>query len=87
MERRFEIIDGPDKPEMLWSLEYPDREQSVQFKTQNSSIEVIITRMDELADGLSFTLQGTVSSGDHKGKSVTGAYSVGHRRGALEVMG
>jgi len=81
----FEIIDGPDTPEMLWSLQYPDRGQSVQFKSTDAAIEAVITRMDELPDGLTFAVVGKVSSGHHEGLVLRGTYSVGDRRGQLAV--
>lgn len=84
-EATFEIISGPDKPEMLWSLQYPNRGQSVQFKAPDASIEAVITRMDELPDGLSFFIVGTVSSGDYQGKLLSGTYNFGDRRGQFSV--
>lgn len=84
-EVALEVVDGPDKPEMIWSLAYPDREQSVMFKTRAGSVEAIVTRMDEMPDGFSFTLQGRIASGAHQGEPFTGTYSVERRAGRLLI--
>ncbi len=83
-ERTLKIINGPDKPALQWALAYPDREQ-VHFRLENDGVDAQILRMDELPDGLSFTIEGVVKSGTLQGSSFRGAYSVETRSGSLSL--
>ena len=64
-EHNLRVIDGPDKPALQWALAYPDREE-VHFKLEDDSADASILRMDETADGLSFELEGILTSGLYK---------------------
>lgn len=77
------IFDGPDKPGMLWSVAYPDRPETVVFKTDEGAVEAVITEMNELSDGLSFALRGKMASGRHSGKAFVASYSVETRSGHI----
>ncbi len=77
------IFDGPDKPGMLWSVAYPDRPQTVVFKTDEGAVEAVITEMTELSDGFSFSLRGKMTSGRHTGKSFVAGYCVETRSGHI----
>jgi hypothetical protein len=83
-EHNLRVIDGPDKPALQWALAYPDREE-VHFKLEDDSVDASILRMNETADGLSFELEGVLTSGVYKSMPFTGSYSVGSRSGQITV--
>ncbi len=85
-DKVMQVVDGPDKPALLWAVSYPDREE-VQFKLADGSITARIRRMSEQADGMSFELEGEVSAGPDEGRPLRGNYSVGDRTGALRIVG
>lgn len=85
-DKVIQVVDGPDKPALLWAVSYPDR-QEVQFKLAEGSITARISRMSEHADGMNFELEGEVSAGPDEGRPLRGNYSVGDRRGALRIVG
>lgn len=80
----LEVLDGPDKPALLWALTYPDREQ-VHFKLADGGLDARIVRIDEMADGLSFRIMGIVESGPFMTKTFEGVYSVANRTGSLSL--
>jgi hypothetical protein len=80
---RYVIIDGPDKPALQRSLaELGD----VQFHVEGDAINAEIRRMDEEADGLSFKIRGTLTSGPDRRSPFHGYYSIGTRSGWLELI-
>jgi hypothetical protein len=82
------VRDGPDKPALQWALLYPERGQSVIFKTEDETMEAQISEMEELAgDGFLFNLRGTFASGPLRGQPFHGTYSVSSRRGSLMLDG
>lgn len=84
MERRpLRIINGPNKPELLYSLAYPQRRHHVHFETADDAFDAHIDEMEELEDGFSFMLKGSLTSGLHKGTPFEAVYSVGTRSGEL----
>ncbi|MDX2156438.1 MAG: hypothetical protein SFW09_08000 [Hyphomicrobiaceae bacterium] len=83
-EAMLKLIDGPDKPALQWALSYPERE-TVHFKLDSDAIDVRVHRMDEPADGFTFTLHGVVVSGSHKGKPFSAVYSVENRAGSITL--
>lgn len=85
-DKIMEVVDGPDKPALLWAVSYPDR-QEVQFKLAEGAITARIRRMSEQADGMSFELEGEVSAGPDEGRPLRGNYSVADRKGALRIVG
>lgn len=80
------VVDGPDKPALLWAVSYPDR-QEVLFKLEEGSLSARIRRMSEQADGMSFEIEGEVAAGPDEGRPVRGSYSVAERKGALRIVG
>jgi hypothetical protein len=70
---------GPDKPGLQWALAYPDT-HTVHFDVEDDALDAMISRIDEQAGGLSFTLEGRLSSGLHKGSAFQADYSVGPDR-------
>lgn len=84
-QRAMAIVDGPDKPALQWAIAYPDRNQ-VHFRTRSDdSFDAKILRIDELSDGMSFTLQGILTTGRNKGRRISGVYSVATRTGSLTL--
>jgi hypothetical protein len=77
------ILDGPDKPALQWALLYPERGQSVTFKTETDTIEARIEEMVELGNGFQFELKGAFASGQLKDQPFRGTYSVETRTGSL----
>lgn len=82
-EREIAVRDGPDKPALQWALLYPERGQSVIFRTESDMLEAQISEMEEVGNGFSFNLWGTVASGPLQGAPFHGFYSVESRSGAL----
>lgn len=78
------IVDGPDKPALEWALAYPEREQ-VHFRLNYDGVDASILRMNEVADGLSFELEGILTSGVYKSMPFTATYSVGSRHGQIII--
>lgn len=79
------ITDGPDKPALQFALAYPDRRE-VHFSTASDAFDARILRMEEQGGGgFTFGLEGTVTSGVHKGRRFTGTYSVEQRSGTLKL--
>jgi hypothetical protein len=83
-ERTLHVIDGPNKPALQWALAYPDREE-VHFKLEDDSVDATILRIDEMADGFSFELQGVLMSGVYKSLPFRATYSVESRSGLITV--
>jgi hypothetical protein len=83
-DNTLRVIDGPDKPALQWALAYPEREE-VHFKLEDDSVDASILRMDEMADGLSFALEGVLTSGIYKSLPFRAFYSVDSRSGQIEV--
>ncbi len=83
-EINLEIMDGPDKPGLIWALTYPEKEQ-VHFKLADGGIDGRVTRIDEMADGFTFQIEGVVISGAFKDKAFSATYSVGERTGSLDI--
>lgn len=77
------ILDGPDKPALLWSVAYPDRPETVIFNTDDGAIEAVISEMNELSDGISFSLRGRIISGPSIGQPFVASYSVETRSGEI----
>ena len=86
-DRYVTVLDGPDKPALQWALLYPERGQSVTFRTEDDLIEAQIAEMVEMGNGLSFDLKGTFASGRLRGQPFHGTYSVEFRRGSLSLDG
>lgn len=78
----MKVVDGPDKPTLLWAVSYPEREL-VHFRLEGDGFDAQVSSMEELSDGFSFRVHGIVRSGDHIGRPFTGIYSVENRSGAL----
>lgn len=78
------ISDGPDKPALQWALVYPGREP-VHFRIGEEPVDADIDEMTEHADGWSFDLKGSFSSGPNKGVPFYGTYSVASRSGSLTL--
>jgi hypothetical protein len=83
---RHSIIDGPDKPGLQWSLTKPG-EHDVQFRIEGDALNAQILRIEEGADGFSFDLRGTLTSGPNQGTTFYGYYNVETRSGWLEFEG
>lgn len=81
---KLNIVDGPDKPALQWSLTKPG-EHYVHFRLENDACDAQILRMDEGADGFTFELQGELTSGQRKGELFDALYSIETRSGWLRV--
>ena len=77
------VVNGPNKPELQWALLYPERGQSVTFKTEDEIVEARIDRMEEIGNGFRFGLEGQFRSGSLQGQPFHGTYSVESRTGSL----
>jgi hypothetical protein len=78
----MKVVDGPDKPTLLWAVSYSDREL-VHFRLDGDGFDAQVTSMEELSGGFSFRVHGIVRSGNHSGRPFTGIYSIENRSGAL----
>jgi hypothetical protein len=85
MSQEFRITNGPDKPALQWALAYPDT-HTVHFDVENDAFDAVISRIDEQAGGLSFTLEGRLTSGSCKGSTFEAEYSVESRSGLLRTI-
>lgn len=83
-EHVVRVVDGPDKPALQWALAYPDREE-VHFKLEDDSVDASILRMNEVADGFSFQLEGILTSGIHKSLPFRASYNVDSRSGEITI--
>lgn len=81
------VIDGPDKPALQWALLYPERGQSVTFRTEDDVVEARIAEMVEIGNGFDFGLRGTFCSGRLRDRPFHGTYSVGSRSGSFRIDG
>jgi hypothetical protein len=84
-EQSVTVVYGPDKPALQWALLYPERGQSVAFKTHDEIVEAQIDEMDEIGNGFSFGLKGKFCSGSLQGQPFHGTYSVESRTGSLTL--
>jgi hypothetical protein len=79
------VLDGPDKPALQWALLYPERGQSVTFKTDDEVVEARIAEMVEIGNGFDFDLKGTFCSGSLRDRPFHGTYSIESRTGSLTL--
>jgi hypothetical protein len=84
--KQLTIINGPNKPALLYSLVYPGRRHHVHFETSDDAFDASIDEMNELDDGFSFVLKGELTSGLHKHEPFEAIYNVGSRRGELGLV-
>lgn len=85
-DKRLHVIDGPDKPALLWAVSYPEREEVV-FKLEEGAIQAKVSRMSERDDGFTFELEGEVAAGPDEGRPFRASYSVTERSGSLIIVG
>ena len=85
MTKNLCVIDGPDKPGLQLAVTYPERNLRVHFNTDDDIFDASVLEMEELEDGFSFRLTGAIETGAMRGKPFRGIYSVGSRRGVLNV--
>lgn len=79
------IVDGPNKPGLLYALVYPGRRHHVRFETADDAFKAHIDEMEEMEDGFSFLLKGRLMSGLHKNQWFEAVYSVGSHSGELAI--
>jgi hypothetical protein len=79
------VVYGPDKPALQWALLYPERGQSVTFKTDDDVVEARIAEMHETGNGFDFDLKGTFCTGQLRDRPFHGIYSVESRTGSLTL--
>lgn len=84
-DRLVTVRDGPDKPALQWALLYPERGQSVTFRTESDTVEAEIAEMEEIGNGFDFGLKGRFASGPLRGMPFHGIYSVASRQGSLTL--
>jgi hypothetical protein len=85
MSRKLlKIVDGPDKPALQWALAYPDREQ-VHFVLAGDATDAAIVRIEEIAEGFTFEINGRLTTGTYKGQPFQGIYSVETRSGSIAL--
>jgi hypothetical protein len=82
--KMLKIVDGPDKPALEWALAYPDREQ-VHFVLDGDAADAAIVRIEEVAEGFTFEINGRLTTGVHKGEAFQGIYSVETRSGSIAL--
>lgn len=84
-DKAVTVIYGPDKPALQWALLYPERGQSVTFRTEDDVVEARIAEMVESGNGFDFDLRGTFCSGRLRDQPFHGTYSVESRSGLLTL--
>jgi len=80
----LKIVDGPDKPALRSALAYPEREQ-VHFVLEGDATNASIARIEEMAEGFTFEINGLLTTGIHKGETFLGIYSVETRSGSIAL--
>jgi hypothetical protein len=80
----FKITDGPNKPTLQRALMMPE-ELTARFDIEGEGLDVAISKMEELPDGFSFELEGTVASGSMKSAPFRAIYSIEGRTGSIAV--
>lgn len=85
-DRHLHVVNGPDKPALLWAVSYPEREQVI-FALEEGSISTRISRISERDDGFSFDVEGEIAAGPDEGRPFHASYSVTDRKGALTIVG
>ncbi|MBN9248315.1 MAG: hypothetical protein J0I81_12885, partial [Hyphomicrobium sp.] len=66
------------------ALAYPDREQ-VHFVLEGNATDASIARIEEMAEGFTFEINGLLTTGVHKGETFLGIYSVETRSGSIAL--
>lgn len=79
------VTDGPDKPALQWAVLYPERGQSVMFRTESEVVEAQIAEMVEVGNGFDFDLKGRFCTGQLRDQPFHGVYSVESRSGSLMI--
>ncbi len=82
--KMLKIVDGPDKPALQWALAYPDKEQ-VHFVLEGDATDAKIVRIEEVAEGFTFEINGQLTTGAYKGQPFQGIYSVETRSGSIAL--
>ena len=78
------VHNGPDKADLLRAVVNPDSHLHVSFAIEGDAVEAHIDKIDEIGqDGLTFGLEGHLTSGIHKGTPFAGTYNVESRTGRL----
>lgn len=80
----LKIVDGPDKPALQTALAYPDSEH-VHFILEGDATDASIARIEEMAEGFTFEINGWLTTGVHKGETFLGIYSVETRSGSIAL--
>lgn len=81
--KTMKIEDGPDKPALQKSLAYDG--EPVAFVLNGNPFNAQIEHLEEQAEGLSFEIKGHITTGELRGTSFQGLYSVGSRSGSLAL--
>lgn len=82
--QHLEIIGGPDKPALQWAVAYPEREH-VTFELAEGPVNARILEMNERAGGLTFDLDGILTSGRMSGCPFKGSFDFGSRKGLIVI--
>jgi len=82
--KMLKIVDGPDKPALRCALAYPGREQ-VHFILEGNATDAAIARIEDMAEGFTFEINGWLTTGVHKGETFLGIYSVETRSGQIAL--
>lgn len=82
--KMLKIVDGPDKPALQCALAYPESEQ-VHFVLEGDATDAAIARIEEMAEGFTFEINGRLTTGIHKGETFLGIYSVETRSGSIAL--
>ena len=80
----LKIVNGPDKPALQWALARPGKEQ-VHFVLEGDAADAEIVRIEEVAEGLTFEINGRLTTGLYKGQPFQGIYSVQTRSGSIAL--
>jgi hypothetical protein len=82
--KMLKIVDGPDKPALRCALAYPGSEQ-VRFILEGDATDAAIARIEDMAEGFTFEINGWLTTGVHKGERFLGTYSVETRSGQIAL--
>lgn len=80
----LKIVNGPDKPALQSALAYPGSEQ-VHFVLEGDATDAEIVRIEEVAEGITFEINGRLTTGTYKGQPFQGIYSVETRSGSIAL--
>src|SRR5690242_4047782 len=81
-----QILSGPDKPALLWAVQYPEKSH-VDFEVEGAApLRARVCKIVEQTDGFTYKIAGTIISRPYQDCLFQATYHVGSGNGSVEIV-